>query len=97
MRTTLTLDPDVAAMLKKRVAKGDVSFKQAVNDAMRKGLTADSASPKPKKRFVQRVGPPAEWLIDINDNGAIWEMFDREDYGDLYRRESPDPSDESKG
>ena len=94
MRTTLTLDPDVAAMLKKRVAKGDVSFKEAVNDSMRKGLTADVVADKPKKRFVQRVGPPAEFLIDITNNGAIWEMWDREDYGDLYRREPPVVRDE---
>lgn len=54
MRTTLTLDPDVAALLKKAVARGEVSFKEAVNDALRRGL-ADVASAKPKKRFVQRV------------------------------------------
>ena len=36
MRTTLTLDPDVAALLKKTVARGHVSFKQAVNEALRR-------------------------------------------------------------
>lgn len=92
MRTTLTLDPDVAAMLKKRVAKGDVSMKEAINDAMRKGLTADVV--ERKKRFVQRTMPPgAGWLIDITNNAAIWEALDREDYGDLSRREPPDSSD----
>lgn len=93
MRTTLTLDPDVAALLKKAVAKGDVSFKEAVNAALRRGLT-ERVVASPKRRFVQRVGPPADWLIDISNNGAIWEMFDREDYGDLYRREPAAPSDE---
>jgi hypothetical protein len=96
MRTTLTLDADVAAMLKKAVAKGDVSFKDVVNAALRRGLV-QTAVDKPKRRFVQRVGPPAEWLIDINDNAAIWEMFDREDSGDLSRREPSAPSDESEG
>ena len=96
MRTTLTLDPDVATMLKKAVAKGDVSFKEAVNSALRRGLL-ETVVQKPKRRFVQRVGPPGDFLIDINDNAAIWELFDREDYGDLSRRESPDSSDESKG
>lgn len=88
MRTTLTLDPDVAALLKKAVAKGEVSFKQAVNDALRRGLT-DAALEKPKKRWVQRVGPPSGFLVDIDNNGALAEMLDREDYPDLYRRESP--------
>lgn len=95
MRTTLTFDPDVAAMLKKRVAKGGASFKEVVNSALRRGLMEEVSAPK--KRFVQRVGPPADWLIDINDNAAIWDMFDREDYGDLSRREPPAPRDESQG
>jgi hypothetical protein len=93
MRTTLTLDPDVAALLKKAVAKGDRSFKDLVNAALRKGLDADGSG-KPKKRWVQRVGPPGEFLIDINDNAAIQEMWDREDYPDLYRREPPPVRDE---
>ena len=86
MRTTLTLDPDVATMLKKAVAKGDVSFKQAVNDALRRGLTEVALAQKPKKRFVQRVGSPADFLVDITDNGALAEMMDREDHPELYRR-----------
>lgn len=57
MRTTLTLDPDVAALLKKALAKGDQSFKDVVNSALRKGLEATETEAKPKKRFVQRVWP----------------------------------------
>jgi hypothetical protein len=89
MRTTLTLDPDVAALLKKAVAKGDLSFKDVVNTALRKGLEAADLAAKPKKRFVQRVGPPSGFLVDINNNGALAEMMDREDYPDLHRREPP--------
>ena len=86
MRTTLTLDPDVAALLKKAVAKGEVSFKQAVNEALRRGL-AETPADKPKRRFVQRVGPPSGgYLVDITNNGALAELMDREDYPDLYRR-----------
>lgn len=57
MRTTLTLDPDVAALLKKALAKGDQSFKDVVNTALRKGLESAETATKPKKRFVQRVWP----------------------------------------
>ena len=92
MRTTLTLDPDVAALLKKAVAKGELSFKQAVNEALRRGLT-EAALAKPRKRFVQRVGPPSGFVVDIDNNGALAEMLDREDYPDLYRREPPAPRD----
>jgi len=87
VRTTLTLDPDVASLLRKRVAKGDVSFKQAVNDAMRKGLTADVVAQTPKKRYVVEPRTPGGgFLVDITDNGALAEMMDRLDYPDLYRR-----------
>ena len=62
MRTTLTLDPDVAARLQKETAKGDRTFKQIVNDALRRGLDSPA---KPKKRFVQRTwdygGPFPPW------------------------------------
>lgn len=38
MRTTLTLDPDVAALLERATAERGVSFKAVVNEAIRAGL-----------------------------------------------------------
>jgi len=38
MRTTLTLDPDVAALLKRVAERRRTSFKQTVNEALRRGL-----------------------------------------------------------
>ncbi|MGH3098413.1 MAG: CopG family transcriptional regulator [Streptosporangiales bacterium] len=40
MRTTLSLDPDVAAHLERLRARGERSFKQLVNDALRSGLAS---------------------------------------------------------
>lgn len=40
MRTTLTLDPDVAAKLRSRARELGLPFKQVVNDALRRGLGA---------------------------------------------------------
>lgn len=40
MRTTLTLEDDLAERLKERARRRRISFKQAVNDAIRRGLTA---------------------------------------------------------
>lgn len=40
MRTTLTLDADVAALLKRMAAKKKGAFKEVVNQALRRGLTA---------------------------------------------------------
>lgn len=39
MRTTLTLDDDLAAALKEQARREDKPFKQVVNDALRRGLS----------------------------------------------------------
>ena len=41
MRTTLTLDDDTAALLQRRMRERGISFKQAVNEAIRAGLAGD--------------------------------------------------------
>lgn len=38
MRTTVTLDPDVEALVKRRMHERGLSFKEAVNSAIRAGL-----------------------------------------------------------
>ena len=38
MRTTLTLDPDVALRIKQEMQRQNKSLKDTVNDALRKGL-----------------------------------------------------------
>jgi hypothetical protein len=40
MRTTVTLDDDVAAQLEREMRKSGKSFKRAVNDALRAGFAA---------------------------------------------------------
>lgn len=44
MRTTITLDPDVAARLERLTRERRISFKEAVNSTLRAGLTGE---PKP--------------------------------------------------
>ncbi len=43
MRTTLTLDDDVAALLRRQAATQGVSFKETVNRALRAGLSKEIA------------------------------------------------------
>jgi len=38
VRTTVTLDPDTQALVRRRMRERGVSFKQALNDAIREGL-----------------------------------------------------------
>ena len=42
MRTTLTLDDDVADALKERARRLDQSYKEVVNDVLRRGLRPDA-------------------------------------------------------
>ena len=42
MRTTITLDDDVAAKLRLKARKSGRAFKDVVNDALRSGLAAQS-------------------------------------------------------
>jgi predicted transcriptional regulator len=48
MRTTVTLDEDVAAKLKRTARERGVSFKVALNDAVRDGLQAQT---RPARRY----------------------------------------------
>ena len=50
MRTTITIDPDVALKLKKKVAREKIRFKDAVNQALRIGLAKEQPSAKPRFR-----------------------------------------------
>lgn len=52
MRTTVTLDPDVASLVQRRMKERGVSFKQALNDALRDGL---GATMKRDRRFHTRT------------------------------------------
>lgn len=44
MRTTITLDPDVEALVKRRMRERGTGFKQTINDALRVGL--DDQAPR---------------------------------------------------
>ncbi len=54
MRSTITFDKDVAALLKKELARQNHSLKQVVNDALRRALAANA--PAPKKRSKKAPG-----------------------------------------
>ena len=44
VRTTVTLEADVEALLRRRMKERSISFKQALNEAIREGLAAASSS-----------------------------------------------------
>jgi hypothetical protein len=84
MRTTLTLDPDVAQQLKSRMAQRKMSLKQVVNEALRRGL---STSP-PEKRRPFRVTPFALGFkpgIDLNKLNQLADELEVQAYAAKLR------------
>lgn len=51
MRTTVTLDPDVVALLRKVMRERDLSFKEVLNNAVREGLRASGSPTARKAKF----------------------------------------------
>jgi len=52
MRTTVTLDPDVESLIRTAMKQRGQSFKEALNSAVRMGLTQNRPG---KRRFVQQT------------------------------------------
>jgi hypothetical protein len=73
MRTTLSLDDDVAAQLEAWRAKQNLTFKQAVNAALRRGLN-ELSRPKTRKPFRTKPIDMGPCLLANVDN--IWEVLD---------------------
>lgn len=81
MRTTLTLDPDVHALLKKATHRSKRPFKQVLNDAVRAGL---AAQPRHGDRFVQPVFSMGRPRVDLTKALAL--AADFEDQQKLAKR-----------
>ena len=54
MRTTLTIDNDIADYLREQSRLHEKSFKQVVNETLRRGMSP-SASEKPRKPYKVRT------------------------------------------
>ncbi len=63
MRTTLTIDDDVDALLRQRLRASGEPLKQAVNKYLRLGLQAELKAPKKKLFRVKpfALGLPQAW------------------------------------
>ena len=75
MRTTLTLDEDVAAKLKAISRRSGRAFREVVNETLRQGLVKAPSGPsaKPFKIRARDLGPLAAGLSLDN----ISELLDR--------------------
>jgi hypothetical protein len=80
MRTTLTIDEDVAVQLERLQRERDTSLKQLVNDALRHGLNQLEAKPKPRKPFRTRTFDGGKPLVPLDNIAETLAMIEGEDY-----------------
>jgi hypothetical protein len=73
MRTTLSLDDDVAALLEQLRNARNATFKQVVNDALREGL-ARLSSPAETRAFRTQPVDLGNCCFPNLDN--VWEVLD---------------------
>jgi hypothetical protein len=76
MRTTLTLDDDVAAKIRERCRRTGQSFKQVINDLLRSGLNTSRAA-APRVPYVVRARAlGVKPGINLDDIGELLEQMD---------------------
>lgn len=82
MRTTLTLDDDVAIQIERLRKSRDMALKDVINEALRRGLKEMTAKPKKKEPFRTGVHDGGELLMDVKEALAMLdEEYDRKKLG----------------
>jgi hypothetical protein len=76
VRTTLTLDDDVAAKLQSRARRTGRPFREIVNDTLRRGLAATAATTSLRTPFV----------VHARDLGAVRPGLDVNNVADVLER-----------
>ena len=81
MRTTLTIEPDVAQKIRQRMAEKKISLKRVVNDALRDGLAKSNKKEKVKPFKVEphsfqfKPGIDRDKLNQLNDELEVEEFL----------------------
>ena len=73
MRTTLTIDDDVAGLIQRVQAQRDVTFRQVVNEALRAGL-AQMERPAVKRR-TYRTRPVDLGTCRFPNLDNVWDVL----------------------
>ena len=87
MRTTLTIDSDIADYLREQSRLHEKSFKQVVNETLRRGM---SPSPKESARKPFKVKPfPGGFApgVDPNNPKDFLNKLDDEHYMKVFRKQ----------
>ena len=85
VRTTLTIEPDIAERLKQEAALGKRRFKAIVNGALRKGLGLH----EPKRIKAFRVQPHSSGLLPGTDPARLNQLVDELEVEAFVGRHQP--------
>lgn len=82
MRTTLTLDPDVAAALREAQRRTGTQQKALVNAALRRGLREiNQTRPSPRSQYVTEAVDPGEpALVGVHSVHDLLAFAEGEDF-----------------
>ncbi len=80
MRTTLTIDDDVAVQLERLRRERAQSFRDVVNDALRRGLREMQARPKRRKPFRTKTYDMGPFLVNIDNVAEAIAYAEGEDF-----------------
>ena len=81
MRTTLTLEPDVARGLEQLRKQRGLTLKQAVNETLRKGLEAARRPASARKRFRTTAVDHGRPLIgNLDDVASVLALIEGEGF-----------------
>ena len=67
MRTTLTIDDDIAVQLDRLRRARDASLKDLINEALRRGLREMTSKPKKREPFRTQVFDLGPFLVNIDN------------------------------
>lgn len=82
MRTTVTLDPDVDALVKRAMRERGLTFKDAVNEAIRSGIGTPRSGAGPMLPVFD-MGEP---LIDVTQALRLAGELEDQELADRLRR-----------
>lgn len=81
MRTTLTLDDDVAVLLDRVQRERKATLKDVVNSALRQGLVEMQRKPEPRKPFrIKPLNLGRCLLPDLTDISEVLAIAEGDDY-----------------
>lgn len=76
MRTTVTLDDDVAAKLRDRMNHSGATFKEALNNCLRRGLEQPSDTELATPFTVEARSMGLRPGVDLDDIGGLLDLLD---------------------